>query len=307
MKGDFIGFTYGGVHSESLHILRTSDGSRFNENMTPTIQNKTVQVPGGDGTYFFDSYYTLREFSISIAYDSMTERDMRNFKKIFNGKEIKPLIFDETPYKKYFAKVKSAPQLKWICFDKAGARVYKGEGTIQFVCYDPFAHSVKKNINDYSVSNKNEWKDASGLIDLTGYDSFVNNIAKVYNPGDKETDFRLYIPFNSTTNNSATLKEQITSQQFSLINNTAQEGFLAIANLIPNAEDDGFVIDTKAHLLIGYKNSNGKKVDTGNLYNYSITSGDFFKIPVCGENTYKIAIQEPVIGTPILEYDYLYI
>jgi hypothetical protein len=34
---DFIGFTFNGKHSSELGIVRTSDGSRFNENLLPTI------------------------------------------------------------------------------------------------------------------------------------------------------------------------------------------------------------------------------------------------------------------------------
>jgi hypothetical protein len=34
------------------------------------------------------------------------------------------------------------PQLKTLCFDdENGQRVYKGEGTIHFTCYYPFAHT----------------------------------------------------------------------------------------------------------------------------------------------------------------------
>jgi len=35
--GDYIGFTFNNVHSSELGILRTSDGSRFNENLLPTM------------------------------------------------------------------------------------------------------------------------------------------------------------------------------------------------------------------------------------------------------------------------------
>ena len=45
-SSDYIGFTFNGVHSDTLGIKRTSEGSRFNENLLPTIQEKTVQVPG---------------------------------------------------------------------------------------------------------------------------------------------------------------------------------------------------------------------------------------------------------------------
>jgi hypothetical protein len=34
---DYVGFTFNGVHSSSLGIVRTSEGSRFNENLLPTI------------------------------------------------------------------------------------------------------------------------------------------------------------------------------------------------------------------------------------------------------------------------------
>ena len=44
-SSDYIGFTFNGVHSDTLGIKRTSEGSRFNENLLPTIQDKTVQVP----------------------------------------------------------------------------------------------------------------------------------------------------------------------------------------------------------------------------------------------------------------------
>ena len=62
LKGDYIGFSYGinhktgrPMHSSDLGIVRTSNGSRFDENLLPTMQDKTVQVPGGDGTYYFGS------------------------------------------------------------------------------------------------------------------------------------------------------------------------------------------------------------------------------------------------------------
>jgi hypothetical protein len=72
-KGNFLGFTYNNLHSSTLGIVRTSDGSRFNENLLPTMQDKTVQVPGGDGTYYFGSYYTQRQFSVSFAFDGLTD------------------------------------------------------------------------------------------------------------------------------------------------------------------------------------------------------------------------------------------
>ena len=48
-KGDYLGFTFNGKHSSNFGIVRTSSGSRFDEDLLPTIQDKSVQVPGKDG------------------------------------------------------------------------------------------------------------------------------------------------------------------------------------------------------------------------------------------------------------------
>ena len=149
-KGDYMGFTYNGVHSSVLGIVRTSDGSRFNENLLPTIQDKTVQVPGGDGTYYFGSYYTQRQFSVSFAFDSLTEEQVARLKSHFGDKQIHDLIFDETPYKVYSAKVTGTATLKHIPFGEGTTgRTYKGEGTIQFTCYWPFARCRFKSKEEY--------------------------------------------------------------------------------------------------------------------------------------------------------------
>jgi hypothetical protein len=37
IKGDFIGFTLGNVHSSELGLVRVSDGSRYNEDLLPPL------------------------------------------------------------------------------------------------------------------------------------------------------------------------------------------------------------------------------------------------------------------------------
>jgi hypothetical protein len=130
---DFLGFSYGrGWHSiRNGHIWRTSDGSRYNTNLIPTLTDKTIDAPGNDGQYYFNSFHKNRTFSISFAFDELTESGIRGLQQLFNGKDIKELIFDERPYVAYDAKVTGTPTIKAICFDdKNGNRVYKGEGTI---------------------------------------------------------------------------------------------------------------------------------------------------------------------------------
>lgn len=114
----FIDFSYGGQKASSFHLYRVSDGSRYNDNLIPTLTDKTAETPGADGMYFFNTYYKQRQFTINFAYDSLTETDLRNMRNWLNGKEVKPLIFDEKPDRQYFAKVTGAPSFKYIAFDE---------------------------------------------------------------------------------------------------------------------------------------------------------------------------------------------
>lgn len=148
-KGDFIGFTFNGTHSSDLGIVRTSNGSRYNQNLLPSSSDQTVAVPGGDGVYFFGTNYQTRVFQLQIASDEITEMRMRQIQLVWGDKQIHELIFDEAPYKVYMAKCTNMPQFNFICFDENGGRIYKGEGSVEFTCYYPYAKSRYKFLDQY--------------------------------------------------------------------------------------------------------------------------------------------------------------
>ena len=184
--GDFLGFTFGNVHSSDLGITRVSGGDRYDEQLHPEIKDRTAEVPGLNGEYYFGSDFGLKSFDIEIAFDHLTEKQFRDLRKAFGTKEIKKLIFDERPYKYYMAKLESPVELSYICFDERDyawekeeigynsetqqpeylkgiggrdyeyksysnkkRRIYKGEGKLTFKCYFPFAKSRYKQLLDY--------------------------------------------------------------------------------------------------------------------------------------------------------------
>ena len=139
---DFIGFTYNGYHSiRDLNIYRTSNGSRYDENLTATMTDKTADVPGGDGQYYFGTQFKNRTFNVSYAFDNLSESGIAKLKEVFSGDGVHDLVFDEAPYKVWGAKVTGTASLKHLCFEQDGERVYKGEGSITFTCYYPYAHT----------------------------------------------------------------------------------------------------------------------------------------------------------------------
>ena len=296
LKGDFIGFSFNEHRSEELGIVRVSDGSRYNEDLVPTTQDKTVQVPGGDGFYYFGSDYTQRQFSINIAFDELTEKQFRELQQVFGTKELGKLVFDERPYKYYMVK-SGKPQLKYICFGKEGeARIYKGEGTLTFTAYYPFAKSIYKFLNEYSDKNKDEWKEASGMKTEKGtYDTVSDNGSiPVYNAGDLEADFILKFSFPIDNTSISNIKITLSKE-----NVGKEEAFLNLKGFGKKGADTGFQINTKTNLIEGF---NAKGL-TGTLYNENIIQGDFFKIPP-REEGYQISVTGAV-PTEIV-YDYIY-
>jgi predicted phage tail component-like protein len=154
------------------------------------MTDKTAEVPGGDGQYYFGTTFKSRNFKVDFVFNDLNDTDIRNLKRLFSGDGLHDLIFDETPYKAWRAKVTGTPTLKYIPFDDGDSRIYKGEGSLTFTCYDPFAHTPKKlwapnqdnpdepdfyygdldgkNSDSYSIEaypNKDEWLNASGLDD----------------------------------------------------------------------------------------------------------------------------------------------
>ena len=295
LKGDFIGFSFNEHRSESLGIVRVSDGSRYNEDLVPTTQDKTVQVPGGDGFYYFGSDYTQRQFSINIAFDELTEKQFRELQQVFGTKELGKLVFDERPYKYYMVK-SGKPQLKYICFGKEGERIYKGEGTLTFTAYYPFAKSIFKFLNEYGNKNKDEWKEASGMKAEKGtYDIVSNNGSiSVYNAGDLETDFilKFSLPVDSTP--IGDIKITLSKENVGKV-----EAFLDLNGFSKKGADTGFQINTKTNLIEGF-NAEGL---TGTLYNENITQGDLLNINKREEGL-KISLTG---ATPTeIVYDYIY-
>ncbi len=309
LKGDFIGFSFNEHRSESLGIVRVSDGSRYNEDLVPTTQDKTVQVPGGDGFYYFGSDYTQRQFSINIAFDELTEKQFRELQQVFGTKELGKLVFDERPYKYYMVKSEK-PQLKYICFGKDGERIYKGEGTLSFTAYYPFAKSVFKFLEKEieketgkevyvlrkTYSNIEEWAEASGMKAQGALDKVPKSPTEgvypisVYNAGDLEADFIL--KFNGAPGDAVNIE---LSQQ----NVAGKKGFLNLKKFDLKGADTGFQINTKTNLIEGF-NTKGL---TGILYNENIIQGDFFKIPPQKEGL-KISVTG---ATPTeIVYDYIY-
>lgn len=145
---DFCGFRFGNIHSEELHLVVVSSSNRYEKNLLPDATDYTTDVPGGNGKYYFGQTHGTREFKIEVAFDSVSEPIFRKISQLFANDKLQDLVFDEMPFKTYRAKIQQKPDFKFICFTnrESGERIYKGEGTLNFICYFPYAFGFNKYI-----------------------------------------------------------------------------------------------------------------------------------------------------------------
>ena len=232
---DLTGFKFGDYHSSQFGLIRVSNGSRYNEYLLPTLKNTTTDVPGMEGTLYFGTQKTTRSFQVDMAFDSLTEEDIRDIREWLTGAH--SLIFDERPYIQYMCILNSAPQLKYLTFEENGERIYKGELSVNFVSYLPYGYSIdgKKFIDDFLDENFEEWSNASHLAyknfyegeTLRTYDKFEGNNVYVYNGGDVEADYVLTFYFSEGA--TAKISMNDVSYEFSLRAKSANSTHLELS------------------------------------------------------------------------------
>lgn len=248
---DFIGFSFNGYHCvEDLHIIRVSDGSRYKENLTPQIQEYTGQHAGIDGAFLTGVQHRQKTFDIQFAFDGLTQEQIWDIQWAFLGDDIHDLWFDEYPYKVWDAKVTGQPQLQVIPFDNgSGGILYKGEGTVQFTAYYPYAHTP-----DYVrwPDDKDEdklWEGRDGRVFSSYYD--VNT----------KQGFKNAVQWQEAAN--------LWSSK-------------AVKDLDVRGEVSTFINIKRANTMLNFKNFKGKWTQDNNMLTYTCSYPSFYAIKYAG-------------------------
>lgn len=341
VMNDFKDFSFKGKKGSEFGITRVSSGNRYNENLNPTLKDTTVNITGRDGTVWFDSTHTQRPFKVDFAFDSLTESQLRNLKVWLNGKDAGELIFDEEPYKAYYAKVTGNATVKYLCFNKNPIeRVYKGEGSISFTAYSPYAHMPVNGLSDaeiidthyskywYNYSNADEWLPE---LDLPfEHDSQVGYL----NQGDLPTPFEMSycctLPTGRTYNNldyvenevypagtQVILRQDVNDKAIITINApfwgikwNSETGLIYIKGFEwLNSEHVYIPIDK--WILVRYSGSSLYKLDvTDNNSGYKFYLVSLVENEVEDELTEETTIQQSIIevelDTATMKYNYLF-
>ena len=285
---DYVGFTFNGIHSSQLNILSVSNGSRYAMDLLPTIEDYSIDITGGIGSNYFGGTFKKREFTLNIAFDNVEELQLRAMKELFWDRTTHELYFDENPYKVYNAVISKAPNLTFIAFGDVGTRIYKGEGTLVFTCYDPIGYSKNGNyLDNYDYENIEEWGLASGMLDNNKKYNSVTRTAEIYydtplqevggiiihayNAGITPTPFKMYLDW--------------TDEELKITNTTTGK-FLTLKRI--STETEKVLIDTERSLAIQVDEDRNEEITINDektfvVLNQLVEDGRFFTLE-CGQN-----------------------
>lgn len=342
---DFTGFYLDGIHSSTYGILRVSDGDRYSEGLIPEFDDFDIELTGGNGDLYGGRRFKKTSFTINIAFDHMTEKQFRGLRKWLGGNELKEFRFDERPYKAYWVKVSSRPELEYVCFMEnhedglmgEKERIYKGEGEIEFIAYNPFGYCVDnstimtyqglqkadgknwqelESYTPFAILDDNvvEWGETSGLKNsLKEYNKFTlyqevedtgvkSYSTKLYNPGDFETDFQLWLKVNETITEEKLVTLYIGNNEVENENGKyfrfSLKGLTAHSNILLN---------TKNHTLSIYSVDENNNIITKPELRYDLVkSTDWLTVPL-GASVIKITCEADIFATlPQIKYSYKY-
>lgn len=302
-KESYIGFTFGQYHSSHFNIVVTMDG-RYQDAVLPNFENVMTQLPNARSLITGKSNFTARSFVVTIAYDNLSLQQVQEMKGWLSREEPQKLVFDEKPYAQYQAIATGLQSLTFIPFDEGERVVYKGEGQLNFIAPDPLGKSPHRSLNDFDDKNKDEWAKASGIPETNNGDVAVTNESgltiDLYNPGDVETDFKIYFKVDTSNGINGDIVLTVTKSGESEYSQALVLNFSGV-----DIETD-VVYCLDSHLQMIYDTRNKTK----NI-NKSLRLGTFFSVPT-GRSRLKM-INSNKVGISIVRqngiditYDYKY-
>lgn len=199
---EFVAFSFGDFDSAGFgtgntnKIYRVGDSDKYTINLAPPMNDIVTDIPGGDGQYYFGTLHKPKVFTVNFVFDNLNDSGIAAMKTAFGGKELKQLRFAEEKNQVYIAKVTGQPNIKVVPFDVGSVTIYKGEGTVEFTAYWPYAKSspyptetpATFSIRQMSMPSPSDGSQTKN----TGLTAGATRTSiEVPNPGDIPTYFQL--------------------------------------------------------------------------------------------------------------------
>lgn len=151
---EFLGFSFNGRHSSEFNLTVVSSGLTQRA-LFAEFEDKTVEVSGRDGAYYFGTKIKTRPLNVSVAFDNLTSSKKRELLLWLKPQLVAKLFFDEAPYKYYWAKLASPPSFSFVPFetDITGGveHLFKGTLELTFVANDPYGYSDYSSVPEVLI------------------------------------------------------------------------------------------------------------------------------------------------------------
>lgn len=180
LERSFISFKWGDKDIQEFNLISTTTNDMFSEmSMLPQFQDLTTTQENVDGQMHWGSYYTKRDFSLTLSTDGMTTEQVNNFKNYFRPGISRKFILSQSPYLYTYARLTQVPTFTFVPFKdyietnfnntkiKVNTTLYKGTINLTLTSDEPF------------------WYSTIGKLDLAGQDQL-------------ETAYEYGIPLNFT-------------------------------------------------------------------------------------------------------------
>lgn len=137
-KEPYVGFQLGYFHSKNRGIIRTNTNNRYQQSLTPNFELKT-NTDAKIGIRLYKQEIKDKQIKIDFAFNNLTFNELEQVKSWLSNNEIQFLLFDEDSEYTY-VKIQNQPTINYICFDEKKddtiQRIYKGEGSVNFIQYN---------------------------------------------------------------------------------------------------------------------------------------------------------------------------
>lgn len=307
-KGPYLGFHFNGKHSSDLEIVRINTGSRADDLLSPTFKDTTAERTGSAGLLYFNTQIQQRVFTLNFAFEGLEEVQVRKIRQWFSPETVGNFWLDETPFKVYTVKINAQPKLSYLVFDEGlgKERIYKGEGSVSFSAFYPYAEAPYQTIEDYiendicTFTESKEWLTASGILQR---DQFITKGTKLYNPGDLESHFNFDIVPSTVVEDGVDWPSVQTTLTATIFGNNYNK-VMVIKLPEQGSGIEKLTIDSELRLMYDQN-----KIVRNNL----IEIGDFLKVPITtkedfltSSNIYQYSINCDGAQAQNINYKYLY-
>lgn len=192
----FEGFTFKNRHCFDFNLIRTVKGLS-NENLIYDFKDETIDISTLPGVQYFNTNIGTKDIAFTLSFDKIDDEQLAQIKEWLRPDSVGELCLDEFIYKKFKAKVKSAPKFQFVPFDNEktslvtglNQRFYKGQIDVTFLLLSPLGECRENFMyQDYLFDGESQVVEfLVGDIDLTGKVN-TNDVQQLLSYGNDSFD-----------------------------------------------------------------------------------------------------------------------